>query len=207
MLIKEHSLWVEKYRPQTLDDFIGNEQVKEKVGIFLQSGDLGNLLLSGPAGTGKTSLAKLIINQLGCDYLYINASDENSVDTIRDKVKGFASTVSLGGIKIIILDECLTGDTLVTVLREGVEQKIPIAEVDENLDLAKSYNIDTNQVEWQPFYLWDNGDHEIWEVELENGELIRCTAEHKWFVKNINGDIIIVPTKELDKFNHILSPM
>jgi len=102
----EHSLWVEKYRPTSLDTYIGNEHLKSKVSVYLESGDLPHLLLYGKAGTGKTTLAKLLVNNIECDYMYINASDENSVDTVRNKVRGFASTMGFKDYKIIILDEC-----------------------------------------------------------------------------------------------------
>ena len=102
----EHTLWVEKYRPSTLDTYIGNDQLKSKVAVYLESGDLPHLLLYGKAGTGKTTLAKLLVKNIECDYLYINASDENNVDTVRNKVKSFASTMGFKDYKIIILDEC-----------------------------------------------------------------------------------------------------
>ena len=102
----EHTLWVEKYRPMTLDTYIGNDHLKSKVSVYLESGDLPHLLLYGKAGTGKTTLAKILVNNIECDYLYINASDENSVDTVRNKVRGFASTMGFKDYKIIILDEC-----------------------------------------------------------------------------------------------------
>ena len=102
----EHSLWVEKYRPTTLDTYIGNEHLKSKVSVYLESGDLPHLLLYGKAGTGKTTLAKILVKNIECDYLYINASDENNVETVRTKVKNFASTMGFKDYKIIILDEC-----------------------------------------------------------------------------------------------------
>ena len=101
-----NSLWVEKYRPTTLDTYIGNDHLKSKVRVYLESGDLPHLLLYGKAGTGKTTLAKLLVNNIECDHLYINASDENNVDTVRTKVKNFASTIGFKDFKIIILDEC-----------------------------------------------------------------------------------------------------
>ena len=107
MIIKEdHGLWVERYRPSTMETYIGNEHLKSKVSIYLESGDLPHLLLYGRAGTGKTTLAKLLVKNIECDYLYINASDENNVDTVRTKVKNFASTIGFKDLKIIILDEC-----------------------------------------------------------------------------------------------------
>ena len=101
-----NTLWVEKYRPTNLDTYIGNEHLKSKVSVYLESGDLPHLLLYGKAGTGKTTLAKLLVNNIECDYIYINASDENNVDTVRTKVKSFASTIGFKDLKVIILDEC-----------------------------------------------------------------------------------------------------
>ena len=101
-----NTLWVEKYRPSNLDTYIGNEHLKDKVSVYLESGDLPHLLLYGKAGTGKTTLAKILVKNIECDYLYINASDENNVDTVRNKVKNFASTMGFKDYKIIILDEC-----------------------------------------------------------------------------------------------------
>ena len=103
--MKDNTLLVEKYRPTVLQDYVGNEQVKETIQKYLDQNDIQNFIFYGPAGTGKTTLAKLIVKNLDCDYLYINASDENGIDTIRDKVKGFASSASWNGIKVVILDE------------------------------------------------------------------------------------------------------
>ena len=102
----EHTLWVEKYRPDLLESYIGNEHLKSKIKLYLKNGDLPHLLLYGRAGTGKTTLAKLLVNNIECDHLYINASDENSVDTVRNKVRNFASTIGFKDMKVIILDEC-----------------------------------------------------------------------------------------------------
>lgn len=103
--MREHSLFVEKYRSQTLEDYVGNEQLKQIIGRYIETNDIQNLLLYGTPGTGKTTLAKIIVKNIDCDFLYINASDERGIDTIRDKVQGFASSASFKSIKIIILDE------------------------------------------------------------------------------------------------------
>ena len=102
---KNHSLLVEKYRPQTLDTFVGNETLKGQLQKFIDQNDIVNMLFYGPAGSGKTTLAKLLVKNLDCDYLTINASDERGIETIRDKVSGFASTMSFKPLKVIILDE------------------------------------------------------------------------------------------------------
>jgi DNA polymerase III delta prime subunit len=88
-----------------LGDYVGNEHLKSKVETYLESGDVPHLLLYGRAGTGKTTLAKLIVKSLDCDYMIINASDENNVETVRTKVKNFASSMGFKPFKIIIMDE------------------------------------------------------------------------------------------------------
>ena len=98
-------LWVEKYRPTTLEEYVGNETIKSKIADYLKQGSIQNLLFHGVAGTGKTTLAKLIAKNLNCDLLYINASDERGIDTIRDKIIPFASSMSFNDVKIVILDE------------------------------------------------------------------------------------------------------
>ena len=100
-----NSLLNEKYRPTELKDYVGNGSLKSTIAAQLYNNDIQNYLFYGPAGTGKTTLAKLIVNKLDCDYLYINASDERGIETIRDKVSGFASVASFKPIKVVILDE------------------------------------------------------------------------------------------------------
>ena len=104
--VKEHSLWCEKYRPVKLTDYVGNESTKIKVKQWIESNDIPHLLFYGGPGTGKTTLAKLITKSIKCDVMYINASDENGIDTIRIKIKSFASSLGFNELKVIILDEC-----------------------------------------------------------------------------------------------------
>ena len=102
------NLWVEKYRPKVLDDLIVTHKNRTIIDCFVAKKEIPNILLVGSPGVGKTTLAKIVVNSiLNCQYLYINASDENGIDTIRSKVTQFAQTMSLDGqIKVIILDEC-----------------------------------------------------------------------------------------------------
>ena len=102
---RDHTLLVEKYRSKTLDNYVGNEHIKKTIKQYLGQNDIQNLIFYGPAGTGKTTLAKLIVNNLDCDHIYINASDERGIETIRDKVSGFASSASFKPLKVVILDE------------------------------------------------------------------------------------------------------
>ena len=103
--MKENTLFNEKFRPTTLEHFVGSQHVKDTIQRFLDQNDIPNMLFYAPAGTGKTTLAKIIVKNLDCDYLMLNASDENGIDTIREKVKGFASAASWKSIKVVILDE------------------------------------------------------------------------------------------------------
>ena len=105
MFNKKHTLFTEKYRPDTLEGYIGNDDFKSSLQQWIDSNDIPHLLLTGGAGTGKTTAAKLIINNIDCDSLYINCSDENGIDTIRDKVKSFASAASFKSQKVVIMDE------------------------------------------------------------------------------------------------------
>lgn len=120
---KVNTIWNEKYRPNTLDDFIGNEKLKASIQRQLEEGDIQNYIFYGNPGGGKTTLAKIIVNSLDCEYLMINASDERSIDVIRDKIKGFASTSSFHPLKVVIMDE---GDMLLLaaqgILRHIIEQ-------------------------------------------------------------------------------------
>ena len=101
----DHSLLVEKYRPNKLENYVGNENIKKSISKYLDQNDIQNLIFYGQAGTGKTTLAKLIVTNLDCDHIYINASDERGIETIRDKVSSFASVASFKPIKVVILDE------------------------------------------------------------------------------------------------------
>ena len=118
-------LWVEKYRPHAIADCILPDEVKEQFNTFIEKGEIPNLLLSGSAGTGKTTLARALCEELGCDYIVINGSDEGrQIDTLRTKIKSFASAVSFEGkTKVVILDEAdyLNKDSVQPALRAFIE--------------------------------------------------------------------------------------
>ena len=102
---KQHTLWVEKYRPSSLDDYIIGQDIKTTVQEWINKQDIPNLLLAGKPGSGKTTLAKLLTSNIDCDARYINATDERSMDAIREKVGAFAQAASFKPLKIIVLDE------------------------------------------------------------------------------------------------------
>jgi len=101
----ENTLWVERHRPSSLDTFIGNEHLKTKLRGYLSEGDIPHLLLFGPAGTGKTSVSKILYNTIDCDHIYINTSDKGGVDFIRTDIIPFASSMGFKEKKIVVLDE------------------------------------------------------------------------------------------------------
>ena len=120
----DHLLWVERYRPQTVEECILPERLKTTFQEYVNQKELPNLLLTGGAGVGKTTIAKAMCNEIGCDYMILNGSDENGVDTIRVKIKNYASSMSFtGGRKVIILDEAdyLTPNAQ-AILRNAIEE-------------------------------------------------------------------------------------
>lgn len=123
--MKDHFLWVEKYRPQTIEDCILPEKTKATFKEFLKKGEVPNLLLCGTAGTGKTTVARALCEELGCDYIVINGSDEGrQIDTLRTKIKSFASAVSFESkTKVVIIDEAdyLNRESVQPALRAFIE--------------------------------------------------------------------------------------
>ena len=127
MIMRDEFLWVEKYRPKTIKDCILPTNIKKTFQDFLDKGEVPNLLLAGPAGCGKTTVAKALCNELGVDYYVINGSDEGRfLDTVRNNAKNFASTVSLSSTakhKVIIIDEAdNTTNDVQLLLRASIEE-------------------------------------------------------------------------------------
>jgi DNA polymerase III delta prime subunit len=123
--MSEQLLWTEKYRPKTVEDCILPDVIKTTFQEYVKSGHIPNLLLSGSAGVGKTTIAKALCNEVGCDFIVINGSDESGIDVLRNKIKNYASSVSLsGGRKVIIIDEAdyLNPNSTQPALRGAIEE-------------------------------------------------------------------------------------
>lgn len=121
----EHLLWTEKYRPQTVEDCILPERLKVPFQEYVNQKQIPNLLLAGGAGVGKTTIAKAMCNEIGADYMVINGSDESGIDVFRGKIKNFASSMSFGGgRKVIIIDEAdyLNPNSTQPALRNAIEE-------------------------------------------------------------------------------------
>ena len=118
-------LWVEKYRPQTISECILPDGLKKTFQEYVDAGEISNMLLCGTAGTGKTTVARALCNELGCDYIVINGSDESGIDVLRTKIRDFASTVSFESkVKVVILDEAdyLNPNSTQPALRAFIEE-------------------------------------------------------------------------------------
>jgi len=123
--MSEPLLWVEKYRPQRVEDCILPDAIKSTFQEYVNRKEIPNLLLSGSAGVGKTTIAKALCEEIGCDYIVINGSDESGIDVLRTKIKSYASSVSLmGGRKVIIIDEAdyLNPNSTQPALRGAIEE-------------------------------------------------------------------------------------
>lgn len=210
MTIQEqlNNVWVEKYRPKKLEDMVLSESLRTFVEECKRKKEIPNILFVGNAGTGKTSLAKIIVNDvLDSQYLYINASERNGIDEVRTSILSFAQTKSLDSkLKVIILDECLEENTLVWVFREK-EQLIPIKDLNPDTDLVKSYSFKHSRIEWKPFKLFYKDEQEVYDVYLSNNEVVTCTLDHKWYVL-YNGKQVKMKLKNIIKNNitEIISP-
>lgn len=123
--MENHMLWVEKYRPKKVEECILPESIKKTFQEYVNRKEIPNLLLSGTAGVGKTTIAKALCEEVGCDYIIINGSDESGIDVLRNKIKNYASSVSLtGGRKVVILDEAdyLNPNSTQPALRGAIEE-------------------------------------------------------------------------------------
>ena len=124
-MVMSEFLWVEKYRPQTISDCILPDGLKQTFQEYVDAGEISNMLLCGTAGTGKTTVARALCNELGCDYIVINGSDESGIDVLRTKIRDFASTVSFESkAKVVILDEAdyLNPNSTQPALRAFIEE-------------------------------------------------------------------------------------
>ena len=121
----EHLLWVEKYRPAKVEDCILPDTIKTTFQEYVNRKEIPNLLLSGSAGVGKTTIAKALCEEVGCDYIVINGSDESGIDVLRNKIKNYASSISLsGGRKVVIIDEAdyLNPNSTQPAMRGAIEE-------------------------------------------------------------------------------------
>jgi len=206
-----NTLWVEKYRSQNLDTYVGNEGVKAFISKCIVTNDIPHLLLYGKPGTGKTTLAKLITKNIKCDVMYINASDERGIDTIRDKIVDFASVNSFNPIKVIILDE---SDYITSQAQAALRNVMETYSAKTRFILTANYAeriIDPLKSRCQTFHIeppakGDVAKHLAWILDQEEVkyELTDIAALVKTYYPDIRK--IINATQQSIDDNNILNP-
>jgi DNA polymerase III delta prime subunit len=186
-------LWVERYRPTSVRALILPERIKKYMQDIVDSNEVPHILLGGSPGTGKTSSARAICNELNLDFLIINASENGNIDTLRTTIRSFASTVSFtSDYKVVILDEgdnlsCFAGEQKVFILSDGNVIVVPIEELDGKYFNLFSYDFEKKKAILTDGFAFCNGEKEVYEVEFEDGSIITCTEDHPFFDKDGNA--------------------
>lgn len=190
----ETTVWYEKYKPQKLDDVILPDTIKAQLRKFIETGTLPNLgFWSSEPGLGKSSTANAIVRELeerGHEAMWINASLEKGIDTLRGKINKFAVSASIdGSFKVAVLDECLEEHEKVIVLEDGIEVYRALRDFTKGKVYdCVSMNLGTGKVEPDTCEVISDKEDDIYEIELEDGRTIKVTADHPMIV-NINGKL------------------
>lgn len=186
------SIWYEKYKPQNLDELIIPDSMRNALKKEIQNETLPNLgLWSVLPGLGKSSTANAIIKELNGEALWINASLEKGIDTLRGKIQTFASQSSFDDkMKIVVLDECLEENERVIILKNGVEKPTKLNKLKKGIVYdCISLNLETGKIEPDTCEIINDKEDDIYEVELEDGRKIKVTSNHP-FIINENGKFV-----------------
>ncbi len=206
-------IWIEKYRPETLEDVHGQDDIVDRLRSYIDQDDLPHLLFSGPAGVGKTTCSTAIAREIYGDdwrgnFLELNASDQRGIDVVRDRIKNFARS-SFGGFdyRIIFLDEadslCVPpGTEVVTGYPSSPEVK-PIEEVSEDGEPIPSVDFETNEIQSDKGKLVDSGVADFFELELEDGRTILASLTHPFFVVDEDGRLVETELRDLSPGDEI----
>jgi DNA polymerase III delta prime subunit len=206
-------IWIEKYRPDNLDDIKGHEQIVERMRSYLEKGELPHLLFSGPAGAGKTTTALTIARAVYGDdwrgnFLELNASDERGIDVVRDRIKSFARS-SFGGYdyRIIFLDEadslCLPPGTEVITGSPSSPEVKSIEDVAKNGEPMPSVDFDTNEIQSDKGKLVDSGTADFFTIELADGRQITASPKHPFFLVGDDGRLVERELRDLNPGDEI----
>jgi len=193
----KNELWIAKYAPTTFGETIMPAEIKDKMNDFIKTRKIPNLLLSGPPGTGKTSSAWTLLTELKVDdgdILFINASDINSVDAIRNIVKPFAMSMSSNDelpIRFVFLDECLSENEKVRIGTLDSWNSVALKDLEINKEYSiLSLNMETGELENDRGSIISDKLDTIFEIELEDGRIIELNEKHPLLIKDENGRII-----------------
>ncbi len=206
-------IWIEKYRPQTLEDIVGQEQIVERLQSYVARDDLPHLMFSGEAGVGKTTSSQAVARDLyGEDwqehFLELNASDQRGIDVVRERIKSFARS-SFGGhdYRIIFLDEadslCVPPGTEVVTGYPSKPEVKPIEEVAEDGEPVPSVDFETNEIQSDKGRLVDSGVADFFELELEDGRTTIASPTHPFFVVGGDGRLVEKELRELSPGDEI----
>jgi replication factor C small subunit len=207
-VVGRDEVWIEKYRPATLEEVVGQEAITSRLSGYVEQQDLPHLLFSGPAGTGKTSCATAIAHELYGDdwesnFLELNASDERGIDVVRDRIKNFARS-SFGGFeyRVIFLDEadslCVPPGTGVVTGYPSKPEVKPIEEVAEHGEPIPSVDFETNDIQSDKGRLVDSGVADFFEIKLKDGREIVASLSHPFFVVGQDGHLVERELQDLE---------
>lgn len=185
-------IWVESFRPHTLDECILPERIKTRFRKMIESGTIQNYAAVGGPGSGKTSSARAMCEELGIEYIMINMSNESGIDTVRNKIVNFASSMSFtSDYKAIILDECLHEDEEVRVGTIDNWSPVKLKDMQFGIDYPiVSFNMETKNFENDIGRLISDKDDDLYKVTLADGSHVTLNAKHPFIVEDINGNII-----------------
>jgi len=206
-------IWIEKYRPQTVADIHGHEDIIERLRSYVDQDDIPHLLFAGPAGTGKTSSAMALAREVYGDdwknnFLELNASDQRGIDVVRDRIKSFARS-SFGGYdhRIIFLDEadslCVPPGTEVVTGYPSSSEVKPIEEVSTEGEPIPSVDFETNEIQSDKGTLVDSGVADFFEMELADGRTTLASPTHPFFVVDESGKLVEKELRELSPGDEI----
>ena len=206
-------IWIEKYRPQTLEDIHGQEEIVERLQSYIDQDDVPHLLFSGPAGVGKTSASTAIAREIyGEDnwrgnFLELNASDQRGIDVVRDRIKGFARSSFGGDFRIVFLDEadslCVPPGTEVITGYPSKPEIKPIEEVSADGEPVPSIDFETNEIQSDEGNLVDSGVADFFEMELNDGRTMLASPTHPFFVVGDDGRLVERELRELSPGDEI----
>ena len=206
-------VWIEKYRPQRLEDVVGHEHITERLQSYIARDDLPHLLFAGPAGVGKTTSAVAIAKEVYGEqwrenFLELNASDERGIDVVRDRIKSFARS-SFGGFdyRIIFLDEadalCVPPGTEVVTGYPSKPETKKIEDVAEDGEPIPSVSFETNEIQSDEGKLVDSGVADFFELELADGRSVLASLTHPFFVVGKDGELVEKELRELSPGDEI----